>query len=360
LKKNMEDNNNDTATLVPSNAAATDNPNKKRRKRGSSISRHKHGKQKKTIAPPHAPELPRNPPQPLASASALDTTDSRIFNLKRAEKRRDKRIEELSTANQQLERKVRTTKEEMQSVQHEAAMKVNAMETETEKFQHEAAMKVKAMETRTEKYRERADKKMKRAVEASTKANAKTATATKAITDAKEMKKEAAKAKTATAKERKQINNNKLAVQNKSKKQLATKDETIAAQEEMIRELKQQLKASEKNERDALEEASKEKASREEMEMSVKDMEQKLEQMEEMIEELEEAGQVVIKKESVKGTGFKKWSEKIIQLIMEYLVRLKVLIIIITSLIHTNTVAMLLLLLHNRWLVEHRRLSARS
>eukprot|EP00985_Skeletonema_marinoi_P026841 scaffold21199_cov69-Skeletonema_marinoi.AAC.1 len=174
-KATMEESNDDTTMAAGAEAV----PKQKRRRTKSGISRNRRGgKQKKSNAP-HAPNVQRNPSQPTqAPTSDNKKTDPRVYDLKRATKRRDKQIEALSADNQQLKRKVETTAREMQSVERETAMKVNAIEKGAEKLQ------------------ERAEKKMKRAAEVTTTANVKMAAAAKAATDAKEMKKEASKEKT--------------------------------------------------------------------------------------------------------------------------------------------------------------------
>lgn len=278
----MEESNND-ATMAPGAAAL---PKKRRRKKTSAFSRHTSSHDRKKSKAPQASNVRRNPSQPTQAPSSDNTNDPRIYNLKRAVQRRNKRIEQFSTDNQELKRKVVTAEKDVQLVQREAAIQVNAVETKAEKLL------------------ERAAKKMRSAAEVTTRSGEKMAIATKAANDANTTKKAAAKEKTAATKERKKINNNKLADANRSNKKI---DELTAK----LKEAHKTIKILEKELLKAKQETQDERSARYEVEEALKDVEQVIEAKNNLI---------VIQKETRTGTGLKRWPLHIVQLIIEYLV----------------------------------------
>jgi len=137
----MADSNDDTMAAGDEAAAKP----KKRRKRGSgAITRHQRGGNKKKSQSPHAPDAPRNPSQPTQPPTSDNTKDKdpRIFNLKRGEKRRDKKIEQLTADKQQLQREVVAAEKDMQLVHRDATIKVIAAEREANKVSERAERRV--------------------------------------------------------------------------------------------------------------------------------------------------------------------------------------------------------------------------
>lgn len=302
----------DVAATSTAAAAATKPKLKQRRRKKSSLGRHTKGQQKQS----KTHDLPLPPSVPSSHASNNDTSDPRVWNLKRAIGRRDNRItttktqhDESVAENKQLLKKLKTAKAETKAVKKEAE---NQMDVLMKDMEH----KVKVINESANKQSERAEKKMKIAAEASGNAKVKAATATKAISEAKEKAKDATRAQASFTKATKDVNKKAGSKASAAATKLKKKDDKVDELKQQLKEALKEKATAERRARDAEEEALKQKALREELEIALGDMERNAEGLLAM----KKAGQIVIRKESAEGTGFKKWSQQMVQLIMEYLV----------------------------------------
>eukprot|EP00984_Skeletonema_dohrnii_P010645 scaffold4161_cov113-Skeletonema_dohrnii-CCMP3373.AAC.1 len=175
---------------VAATSTAAKPKQKKRRKKGG-LGRHKNGQQKQS----KTHDLPLPPPVPTPRASNNDTPDPRVWNMKRAIKRRDNKITTTKTQldervdeNIQLRKKLKTVKAEKKAVQKEAKKEIDVAMKDMEQ-------ELKVAKESADKMTERANKKLKVAAEASGNAKVKAAAAAKESIEAKEKKK--VKSKTA-------------------------------------------------------------------------------------------------------------------------------------------------------------------
>lgn len=289
-------------------------PQKSKKRGNPALRRHPHGKQKQS----ETHHLPR--PQQQQQQPKVTKSKARVDNLVRSNKRKDAKIESATQQRDEYAAEVDHLQKEVMSMEKVHAEEIAHANKKLKRAEEESVKQL-------EKERARSSLRLQTAADATDKANAKEAKAkraindaTKAKKDATEAKKTAVKEKAAATKERKKTQANALAKSKAAKKKIDKRDEKIDERDEEIRKLRKETAELKKAAAKAKEKAAEEAALRKNAEDALHDMEAKLKSMKEMVDNEAKAGRIVITKESVKGSGFKKWSNKMVQLIMEYLV----------------------------------------
>ena len=335
----------DTCTKVSDDVVdAANQPPKRKRgrppkgtgKKSSAFSRHKSGSnQKNSKTHQHLSVQEVTATAVLHQATQAPRNDTRVADLKRTTRRMAARLsnaaaerDEYAIENKQLKKKLKISQKSIKLIEQTAEERVDkaVQQMERDVELREAAMErdIELREKAAEKMTERATKRMENAANVSVRADgrekkaaARSAAAEAAMVEAVQKQRSAAKEKATATKERKGNNANALAKANASARKISTLEDKVSNLEEKVKRLQSELSITKKELATALKDAA---TIKDAQEVLVEDYEKKIQSMLEMVEGQKEAGRIVVKKESVKGSGFKRWSNNMVQLIMEYLV----------------------------------------